>query len=81
MHVPPKALLKFAAHSGDATTLDWHPLDPHCVATGGAGDRSVKVWDVSSYLLMERDDANLAVNSNTMTSVGTESSNDTDRSK
>ena len=42
MHVAMRALVKVAAHTGDATTLDWHPTRPFVLATGGSGDRSVK---------------------------------------
>lgn len=80
MHVPPRALVKMTAHSGDATTLDWHPTVPGIIATGGASDRSVKVWDVERYLSLKKDDSYMASNVNTMTSVATESSSETDRS-
>jgi WD40 repeat protein len=41
MHVRVRALVKIAAHSGDATTLSWHPSPrmEFVVATGGATDR------------------------------------------
>jgi hypothetical protein len=42
MHVSSRALVKIAAHTGDATSLDWHPTKPYVIATGGAGDRCVK---------------------------------------
>jgi WD40 repeat protein len=42
MHVASRALVKIAAHTGDATSLDWHPTKPYVIATGGAGDRCVK---------------------------------------
>ena len=42
MHVPMRAMAKIAAHTVDATCLDWHPTRPYVVATGGAGDRCVK---------------------------------------
>jgi hypothetical protein len=42
MHVAWKAIVKIAAHAGDATSLDWHPTRPYVIATGGAGDRCVK---------------------------------------
>lgn len=42
MHVSVRAIVKIAAHTGDATSLDWHPLRPYVLATGGAGDRCVK---------------------------------------
>lgn len=42
MHVSMKAIVKIAAHTGDATCLDWHPTRPYIVATGGSGDRCVK---------------------------------------
>jgi WD40 repeat protein len=43
-------MIKMAAHSGDASTLDWHPVKPYILATGGASDRSVKVWDLEKEL-------------------------------
>ena len=42
MHVPMRAMAKIAAHTVDATCLDWHPTRPYVIATGGAGDRCVK---------------------------------------
>jgi hypothetical protein len=45
-HVSVRAIAKIMAHSGVATAVDWHPRLPHVVATGGATDRSVKVWMV-----------------------------------
>lgn len=68
-----RAVVKIAAHSGDASTLDWHPTRPNVIATGGASDRSVKVWDLSEDLLWHttrRDDSNVERNSNTGTSKG-----------
>lgn len=88
MNVPPKAMVKMTAHSGDATTLDWHPLHSGIIATGGASDRSVKVWDLDSYLNIldggttnKKDEGqNMERNLNTLTSHGTEDSSETDRS-
>jgi len=81
MHVRARAMLKMTAHSGDATTLDWHPLWPNVIATGGATDRSVKIWDLESYLELDsKDDRYIPINTNTGTSVATESSSETDRS-
>jgi WD40 repeat protein len=74
MYFKTKALLKITAHSGESTTLAWHPLKPDIVATGGASDRCVKVWDLESYLSMKKDDSNMSANLNTMTSVMTEGS-------
>jgi hypothetical protein len=42
MHVAMRALVKVAAHTGDSTSLDWHPKRPFVLATGGSGDRCVK---------------------------------------
>ena len=42
MHVTWKAIVKIAAHAGDASCLDWHPTRPYVIATGGSGDRCVK---------------------------------------
>ena len=48
--LPYRAVVKLTAHSGEATCLDWHPRRPHILATGGASDRCVKVWDLASEL-------------------------------
>jgi WD40 repeat protein len=50
MNVTIKALVKIAAHTGDAASLDWHPRWPFVVATGGSSDRFVKIWDLESSL-------------------------------
>jgi WD repeat-containing protein 24 len=52
MRVRVRALVKIAAHSGDATTLSWHPSPRmgFVIATGGATDRCVKVWNLESYI-------------------------------
>jgi len=50
MHVSSKALVKIAAHTGDAASLDWHPRWPYVVATGGSSDRFVKIWDLEILL-------------------------------
>lgn len=66
-----------AAHSGDAVTLDWHPIKPNIIATGGSNDRLVKVWDLELYLSVlsnntnnNKDDNNMYKNSNTYSSRG-----------
>jgi len=41
-HVTWKALVKIAAHDGDASSLDWHPTRPYVIATGGSSDKFVK---------------------------------------
>jgi WD40 repeat protein len=46
--VAARAMIKIAAHSGDASTLDWHPTRCNVIATGG--DRSVKIWDFEREL-------------------------------
>jgi WD40 repeat protein len=89
-YVPVRALAKLTAHSGDAITLDWHPQRPYVVATGGARDRCVKVWNLESYLNIDSaGNVNAStmstshimnLNSNTVTSTGTEDTNETDRS-
>ena len=48
-YIAGRALLKTTAHSGDATAVDWHPLRPNIIATGGSTDRCVKVWDLEIY--------------------------------
>jgi WD40 repeat protein len=70
-----KALFKTSAHSGEATTLDWHPLRSNIIATGGGSvDRCVKIWDLEMYLSFlvqnTKDDSNMATNSNTLSSRG-----------
>lgn len=42
MHITAKAIVKIAAHNGDATSLDWHPTRKYVIATGGSADRCVK---------------------------------------
>ncbi len=70
------------AHAGDATTLDWHPRQRGIIATGGAGDRCVKIWNLLDKLNLEKDDSYMAVNSNTVTSradsIATDSSTEND---
>lgn len=87
MHVTWKAIVKIAAHAGDASSLDWHPTRPYVIATGGSGDRCVKVWDVESSVNMKPDDSNMgSTNSNTWNTARSEmstnstSSNETERS-
>eukprot|EP00547_Thalassionema_nitzschioides_P002698 CAMPEP_0194214342 /NCGR_PEP_ID=MMETSP0156-20130528/15499_1 /TAXON_ID=33649 /ORGANISM="Thalassionema nitzschioides, Strain L26-B" /LENGTH=918 /DNA_ID=CAMNT_0038942573 /DNA_START=52 /DNA_END=2809 /DNA_ORIENTATION=- len=41
---PETACVRIQAHDGEATSCDWHPSNPGIIATGGAGDRCVKVW-------------------------------------
>jgi WD repeat-containing protein 24 len=66
-----RALLKFSAHSGEATALDWHPLRPTIIATGGGSvDRCVKIWDLEIYLTYMKDDSNISTNANTLSSRG-----------
>uniref|UniRef100_A0A7S3P7D6 Uncharacterized protein n=1 Tax=Amphora coffeiformis TaxID=265554 RepID=A0A7S3P7D6_9STRA len=45
-----RSLVKLTAHGREASCLDWHPRLPNIVATGGANDGSVKVWDLSKQL-------------------------------
>lgn len=86
MHLPAKAIVKIAAHTGDATSLDWHPIQPFILATGGAGERTVKVWNLESSLAMKKDDAYASLNMNTTNTIrsevsGTsEGSSETDKS-
>lgn len=81
MNIKAKALVKITAHSGESTTLAWHPIKPNIVATGGASDRCVKVWDLESSLNMQKDDSNMSSNLNTMTSVMTEGSAESNTSR
>lgn len=88
--LPRRALVKLTAHAGDATTVAWHPEHWGVVATGGASDRCVKLWDLgdkllSSLPLLDRKDgiadstANLVLNQNTTSSRGTVSESTEDR--
>ncbi len=36
-----RPMIQIAAHAREATTLDWHPIEPYIIATG-SGDRTVK---------------------------------------
>jgi hypothetical protein len=38
--------MKFTAHKGLVLALDWHPIKPNIIASGGR-DRYVKVWDLA----------------------------------
>jgi len=51
-----KPLLRENAHSGEATTVDWHPTRKYTIATGGGRDRSVKVWDLESGLNIHKNE-------------------------
>ena len=66
-----KALVKLTAHT-DATTLDWHPKLRGIVATGGAGDRCVKIWDIERKISLEQAEESFTTttNQNTVTSRG-----------
>jgi len=82
MWIQHSTLIKMTAHAGDATTLDWHPRQRGIIATGGAGDRCVKIWNLLDKLNLEKDDSYMAVNSNTVTSradsIATDSSTEND---
>ena len=52
MRVTARPWMKIPAHSGEATTVDWHPTRPYIIATGGGRDRSVK----SEYRVSYRTD-------------------------
>jgi hypothetical protein len=102
--VASRAIVKIVAHTGDATTLDWHPTRPYVIATGGAGDRCVKgtnkllvsakqnttcshhhdflllVWNLESYVNMNKRDENIAINSGTTNTVKSELSTNSDDS-
>ena len=79
-----RALVKMTAHAGDATTLDWHPKHRDIIATGGASDRCVKVWDLEDALALDKqqDEKYLSMNQNTWTSkadsIATDSSTEHD---
>lgn len=82
IHVFHKAIAILTAHAGEATALDWHPKQRGIIATGGAGDRTVKIWNLENKLTMDKDDTYVTLNSNTLTSradsVNTDSSIDND---
>ncbi len=82
IHLYHKAIAILTAHAGEATTLDWHPKQRGLIATGGAGDRCVKVWNLLEKLMMDKDDAYMSYNSNTVNSradsINTDSSIDND---
>mmetsp|Transcript_28219 Transcript_28219/g.68666 ORF Transcript_28219/g.68666 Transcript_28219/m.68666 type:complete len:1114 (-) Transcript_28219:1954-5295(-) len=81
MFLTAKALVKIAAHTKEVTTLDWHPINPFLVATGGQ-DRCVKVWDLESFLNMDKqqgDHTSITINSNTWGT--TQSANSTNSSE
>ena len=63
-YVPGKAVLKIAAHTGDAASLDFHPQRPFVVATGGSADRCCKVWDLETSLAPLLDNTNTATTNN-----------------
>mmetsp|Transcript_19354 Transcript_19354/g.27360 ORF Transcript_19354/g.27360 Transcript_19354/m.27360 type:complete len:890 (-) Transcript_19354:965-3634(-) len=68
--------VKIAAHSGEATTVDWHPTRPYVVATGGS-DRTVKIWDLESGMSLSTDDRNVGPNSNSERSGKSQAESDT----
>ena len=39
-----------AAHGREASCVQWHPRVPHIIATGGASDGTVKVWNLGQAL-------------------------------
>jgi WD repeat-containing protein 24 len=87
MHVSVRAMIKIAAHTGDATSLDWHPIRRYDLATGGSGDRTVKVWNLQSALDLSskevQDHSSISANSNTWKSelsTNSQSSSETDKS-
>uniref|UniRef100_A0A6V2AHI3 GATOR complex protein WDR24 n=1 Tax=Ditylum brightwellii TaxID=49249 RepID=A0A6V2AHI3_9STRA len=51
--------IKIAAHSGEATSVDWHPTRKYIIATGGGRDRIVKVWDIENGLSLTKNDENV----------------------
>ena len=65
-----RALFKMTVHSGEATALDWHPLRPNIIATGSSTDRCVKIWNVETYFSYTKDETNIGMNSNTLSSRG-----------
>ena len=85
-YITARVIVRISAHSGDASTIHWHPTQCNVIATGG--DRSVKIWDFEQDFEREfncgsnnsttRDDAaamtqNIERNASTGTSRGGES--------
>ena len=73
-YVSARALVKMNAHSGDATSLDWHPTKRNIIATGGARDRCVKIWNLEHFLSVlcnnNKEESNIYANANTLSSRG-----------
>lgn len=63
IHVPATPWVRIQAHDGEATTVDWHPSRSYIVATGGAVDRCVKVWDLESSMSLHSGRGNKTANS------------------
>jgi len=59
--------IRFVAHAGEATTVDWHPTRKYYIATGSARDRSVKIWDMENGLSLAKSEENAEVNSSSDT--------------
>jgi WD40 repeat protein len=81
-YITARVIVRISAHSGDASTIHWHPTRCNVIATGG--DRSVKIWDFEREFDREfnssnstnRDDMitqNMERNASTGTSRGGES--------
>jgi WD40 repeat protein len=81
-YITARVIIRISAHSGDASTIHWHPTQCNVIATGG--DRSVKIWNFEREFEREfnssnstnRDDVitlNMERNASTSTSRGGES--------
>lgn len=76
IRVPATPWVRIQAHHGEATTVDWHPTRPYTVATGGAVDRCVKIWDLEAMMSLHSGRADRATNSWSLTSSVSDRSND-----
>jgi len=66
-HVSGRPWIRIAAHAGEATTVDWHSTKPYIIATGGGGDRTVKIWDLESKMDLDVIGGKITLSQNTLT--------------
>mmetsp|Transcript_2342 Transcript_2342/g.3286 ORF Transcript_2342/g.3286 Transcript_2342/m.3286 type:complete len:947 (-) Transcript_2342:327-3167(-) len=75
INFPGSPWVTIVAHNNEATSVDWHPTKPYWIATGGVGDRCVKIFDLERAMSMNRrDEKNLTKNFKTGNSQGSEGS-------
>ena len=67
VRVTARPWIRFVAHAGEATTVDWHPTRKYYIATGSARDRSVKIWDMENGLSLAKSEENAEVNASSDT--------------